>query len=195
MVKAESIHDIIRLTNQLSEKEVKQIIAMLQDRMQHCSEDPNDVDCRLYRWLQQELKAQLKMNTLPYKKNPNRKNFKAAVQHVEEHLHGWLGPLTQVQKESLYGLLARLVVRAARGASNSNIPIWHLITAQVGNLPKLLEDAFPGYLGSGLLPIMLSRREAGDGRLVDARHQPNTQAAPKRRRLPTGTRSLQHHSR
>lgn len=71
-------------------------------------------------------------------------------------------PLTVQERQSMYHLLAGVLVSHANYvAKASGAPISvKLVGNCVTNLPGLLDDAFPGYLHAGLMPLVVRQFHA-----------------------------------
>lgn len=67
-----------------------------------------------------------------------------------------LQDLTVVERQGIYTLLAKLLVKHAREvAQRSGAPLsGKLVASCAGNLPGVFDGAFPGYLAAGLAPMV-----------------------------------------
>lgn len=67
-----------------------------------------------------------------------------------------LDDLTVTERQSVYGLVAQLVVQNARSiARRVNAPLSaKLVASCASNVASLFDNAFPGYLAAGLAPIV-----------------------------------------
>lgn len=74
-----------------------------------------------------------------------------------------LATLKVTERQSVYGMLAKLVTdHARRVARRSGIPLTiRLVGNCAGNVAGLFDNAFPGYLDSGLALIVAKRLTAG----------------------------------
>lgn len=74
-----------------------------------------------------------------------------------------LATLKVTERQSVYGMLARLVTEHARKvARRSGVPMsMRLVGNCAGNVAGLFDNAFPGYLNSGLALIVARRLTAG----------------------------------
>lgn len=88
----------------------------------------------------------------------------SAWKPVDEFLrHSKLGALPVRERLSVYGMLARLLVKHAQFvARKSGAPLSpKLVGSCTGNIAGVFEQAFPGYLFAGLAPIVARRLAEG----------------------------------
>lgn len=85
-----------------------------------------------------------------------------AVVHELVTAAGRATPLTVQERQSMYCLLAGVLVNHANYvAKSSGAPLSaKLVGNCVVNLPGLLDDAFPGYLHAGLMPLVVRQFHA-----------------------------------
>ena len=120
----------------------------------------------LYVAISAELKRQLHTSSPHYptfrKQHPQSKEFVAAAEIVVAWTKEWFDrPITQLELQTFYLLVARLIVQAVRQQQMPEVPLWRLICFQLKNVPALVDRAFPGYLASGMLGKVLQLRKQG----------------------------------
>lgn len=89
---------------------------------------------------------------------------RSSWQYIEDFL-GVLGAdeMTVATRLSLLRLLADLLVKRCQGiARHAHIPLnAKLVANNCGDISAVFEDAFPGYRGAGLVPLLVKRLVAG----------------------------------
>lgn len=121
-------------------------------------------DEALYNSIAAEIKKQLGGRVQHYgafkAKSPQAKMFLEAAKTVNEYLDS-AATLTDIQRASAYGLIAELAVRTARTWKMASVPVWNRVISALMDSAEMVEKAFPGYAGSGLLGKVLAVRQTG----------------------------------
>jgi hypothetical protein len=84
-----------------------------------------------------------------FQKQAGYQKFAEACAVVEEANSMWFPKQTRAERVSMTALYAGLVLD--RLAERGTTMVWNTINFWLGNLPALVDDAFPGYAMSGLL--------------------------------------------
>jgi len=83
------------------------------------------------------------------KRGQSRIVFSAAALNAEDWIKMQIKK--KIERSGLRRLCANLVVLAIRRDTWIDIPFWHQVAAKLRDLPILVDQAFPGYLGSGMI--------------------------------------------
>lgn len=111
----------------------------------------------LYSVLAEELKSKLSSALVPFhvfKKGSSYARFREVLKHVDEFLRSTGIPrFTTPERKKMYSIVIRLVVERA---SELDVPLGvKLVLNQSDYIPGLFDRAFPGYLRSGLVRMLL----------------------------------------
>ncbi len=151
----------------LESKDIEELMSILLIRQSLASSDQFEVE--LYTAISKEASVQLKIPSIPYPlfKKINKKQslqFSKAVKKAKAQIELWFGKTTVLQRASLFSLIARLLVQGAHRMQKrvEGLSMLQAISLQLSELPILLDNAFPGYLSSGLMPMVLQKRMQGE---------------------------------
>lgn len=134
----------------------------------------SDDEAKLYSTLREDLLRTTGDGGPPYhvfQRTPAYKDFHAAADHALELTRVWFPKAAKVQRFSLFGLYASLILTQLREAQR---PLaWYRVVGSLHNLESVVESCFPGYYASGLLAKVLESRI---GSRTNERHESHPEA-------------------
>lgn len=85
-------------------------------------------------------------------------SFLQGVPIVTAYVAEALRPKNRAERAKAIGLVIRVIAR--RIARGGRVPVCHrTISEDLSRCSDILQTAFPGYMASGLLPVLLQRQE------------------------------------
>ena len=113
----------------------------------------------LYQEIRKVYKSRFGLKLLPlkaFKKRPGGNNLKVVVTYLDKLSEEVIGKSTRIDKAWWYRLFIDLSLREME---KENIPLSvHNLLGFYERFPEVLNQAFPGYIESGLLTKILSKK-------------------------------------
>jgi hypothetical protein len=146
---------LIEELSQLSEKELKEVqkLSSLLLQGDGTSTREGKDEEMVHDAICSELSERIPYRILP--RASHYKEFKAKASELAEWVRENLEPKTKLERKKGLSILIRILCRWLR---DCNVPLSHrALTRNLQKVPGLVDREFPGYLESGLLPIVLSK--------------------------------------
>lgn len=95
-----------------------------------------------------------------FKKSSHYASFKEKFDQLEEFTELVAKDFSLRQRKALYRLYAKLLINALQKSKTEVNMI--ICSMSIDRIPALVSKSFPGYVESGLLPMLLKSKEVGD---------------------------------
>jgi len=113
----------------------------------------SDFAADLYKSIDDLLFERTRVRNAPYlvflKTSNNAAKYKEAALAAANANATWFPKQTRAERLSMCGIYARVILDYI--AAREWVAVWPTINHRIGELPVLVEDAFPGYAANGML--------------------------------------------